>query len=104
MIRIIIFVGGRLSNGGIIGLRLTDEQPPLYVHDSQIELMNRDNKALVIPEGTPESQLGILINKFTRGQIETPPVTRRERSKRIVSESNYSDDPIIANHDCLSIV
>ena len=77
---------------------------PLYVHDSQIELMKRDNKTLVIPEGTPESQLGILINKFTRGQIETPPVTRRERSKRIVSESNYSDAPIIANHDCLSIV
>ena len=40
---------------------------PLYVHDSQIELMKRDNKTIVIPEGTPESQLGILINKFTRG-------------------------------------
>ena len=78
-------------------------QPP-SVHDSQIELMKRDNKTLVLPEGTPESQLGILINKFTKGANETPPVTRRERSKRIVSESNYSDDPIIANHDCLSIV
>ena len=67
MIRFIIFVGGCLSNGEIIGLRLTDEQPPLYVHDSQIELVKRGNKTLVIPEGTPESQLGILINKFTRG-------------------------------------
>ena len=28
---------------------------------------------------------------------ETPPVTRRERSKRIVSESNYSNAPIVAS-------
>ena len=30
------------------------------------ERVKRGNKTLVIPEGTPESQLGILINKFTR--------------------------------------
>lgn len=33
----------------------------------KVELVKRGNKTLVIPEGTPESQLGILINKFTRG-------------------------------------
>lgn len=31
----------------------------------KVELVKRGNKTLVIPEGTPESQLGILINKFT---------------------------------------
>ena len=46
---------------------------PLYVHDSQIELVKRGNKTLVIPEGTPESQLGILINKFTRGVNRNAP-------------------------------
>ncbi len=30
------------------------------------ELVKRGNKTLVIPEGTPEAQLGILINKFSR--------------------------------------
>ena len=33
----------------------------------KVELVKRGNKTLVIPEGTPESQLGLLINKFTRG-------------------------------------
>ena len=33
----------------------------------KMELVKRGNKTLVIPEGTPESQLGLLINKFTRG-------------------------------------
>lgn len=33
----------------------------------KVELVKCGNKTLVIPEGTPESQLGILINKFTRG-------------------------------------
>ena len=28
----------------------------------KVELVNPGNKTLVIPEGTPESQLGILIN------------------------------------------
>lgn len=32
----------------------------------KMELVKRGNKTLVIPEGTPESQLGLLINKFTR--------------------------------------
>ena len=32
----------------------------------KVELVKRGNKTLVIPEGMPESQLGILINKFTR--------------------------------------
>ena len=32
----------------------------------KVELVKRGNKTLVIPEGTPESQLGILINKFTK--------------------------------------
>ena len=32
-----------------------------------VELVKRGHKTLLIPEGTPESQLGILINKFTRG-------------------------------------
>ena len=36
-------------------------------HAPKVELVKRGNKTLVIPEGTPESQLGILINKFTRG-------------------------------------
>ena len=31
-----------------------------------VELVKRGNKTLLIPEGTPESQLGLLINKFTR--------------------------------------
>ena len=40
---------------------------------------------------------GILINKFTRrGKIETPPVTRRERFRRIVlSELPFPDGLII---------
>ena len=33
----------------------------------KVELVKRGNKPLVIPEGTPEALLGILINKFTRG-------------------------------------
>ncbi len=33
----------------------------------KMELVKRGNKTLVIPEGTPESLLGLLINKFTRG-------------------------------------
>ena len=33
----------------------------------KMELVKRGNKTLVIPEGTPESQLSLLINKFTRG-------------------------------------
>lgn len=32
-----------------------------------VELVRKGNKTLVIPEGTPESQLGILIRKFTQG-------------------------------------
>lgn len=36
-------------------------------HAPKVELAKRGNKPLVIPEGTTESQLGILINKFTRG-------------------------------------
>ena len=49
------------------------------MHDSQIELVKRGNKTLVIPEGTPESQLGILINKFTGGvEIENLPGAIRE--------------------------
>ena len=39
----------------------------------KIELVKRGNKTLVIPEGTPESQLGILINKFTRGENRNAP-------------------------------
>ena len=35
-------------------------------HAPKVELVKRGNKTLVIPEGTPESQLGIRINKFTR--------------------------------------
>ncbi len=31
-----------------------------------VEIVKRGRKALVIPEGTPESQLGILVNKLTR--------------------------------------
>ncbi len=31
-----------------------------------VEIVKRGRKALVLPEGTPESQLGILINKLTR--------------------------------------
>ncbi len=33
-----------------------------------VELVKRGYKTLLIPEGTPESQLGLLINKFTRGE------------------------------------
>jgi hypothetical protein len=36
-------------------------------HAPKVELVKRGNKTLVIHEGTPESQLGIQINKFTRG-------------------------------------
>lgn len=32
-----------------------------------VELVKHGKKTLLIPEGTPEAQLGILINKFTRG-------------------------------------
>ncbi len=32
----------------------------------RVELVKRGRKTLVLPEGTPESQLGILINRFTR--------------------------------------
>jgi hypothetical protein len=35
-------------------------------HAPKVELVKRGNKALIIPEGTPESQLGLLIKKFTR--------------------------------------
>lgn len=31
-----------------------------------VELVKRGNKTLVIPEGVPEAQLGLLIQKFTR--------------------------------------
>ena len=31
-----------------------------------VELVKRGHKTLLIPEGTPETQLGLLINKFTR--------------------------------------
>ena len=31
-----------------------------------VELVRRGNRTLVIPEGVPESQLGLLINRFTR--------------------------------------
>ena len=44
----------------------------------KVELVKRGNKTLVIPEGTPESRLGILINKFTRGKIENLPGAIRE--------------------------
>ena len=33
----------------------------------KVELVKRTDKPFVSSEGTPESQLGILINKFTRG-------------------------------------
>ncbi len=32
----------------------------------KIELVKRGNKTLLIPEGTPESQLGILLKQFTK--------------------------------------
>ena len=32
-----------------------------------VELVKRGNRVLVVPEGVPESQLGLLIRKFTRG-------------------------------------
>ncbi len=32
----------------------------------RVELVKRGRKVLVLPEGTPESQLGLLINRFTR--------------------------------------
>lgn len=32
-----------------------------------VEMVKRGNKTLLIPEGVPESQLGVLIRKFTRG-------------------------------------
>ena len=33
----------------------------------KVELVKRTDKPFVSPEGTPESQLRILINKYTRG-------------------------------------
>ena len=32
----------------------------------RMELVKRGRKTLLLPEGTPESQLGLLINRFTR--------------------------------------
>ena len=33
----------------------------------KVELVKRGRKMLVVPEGVPEAQLGLLINKFTKG-------------------------------------
>ena len=45
-------------------------------HAPKVELAKRGNKPLVIPEGTTESQLGILINKFTRGGVKEVELSR----------------------------